>query len=71
VDWLSRLGRALSCHPWALVSVDEAVSPGDGALGPQETLLLDAFGRLNASERKAVLTLVAAAARQLDDGSHL
>lgn len=56
VDWLHRLGIALGCHPWALVS-EELPS----ALQPQEVRLLEAFRTLSAEQRQAVLVLTASA----------
>lgn len=60
VDWLQRLGQALSCHPWALVS-DEALA----TLPSEEAHLLQAFRSLPGGEREALLTLAAALRRSL------
>ncbi|MBS0457904.1 MAG: helix-turn-helix transcriptional regulator [Proteobacteria bacterium] len=53
VDWLKRLGAALGCHPWELVSVD-LPQP----LVPDEIHLLDAFRALASAQRDALLQLV-------------
>ena len=59
VDWLSRLGEALCCHPWTLVS-DDHLSAGLGnSFPPDERLLLEAYRKLNQEQRRAVLTLLA------------
>jgi transcriptional regulator with XRE-family HTH domain len=52
-EWLQRLGHAMGCHPWTLVS-DDLPSP----LGPLEIKLLEAFRGLADEQRKALLTLV-------------
>jgi transcriptional regulator with XRE-family HTH domain len=57
VDWLCRLGQALACHPWALVSEEPP-----GTLLPQELRLLQAFRQLPSPQREALLTLVAPSA---------
>jgi len=59
VDWLSRLGEALSCHPWTLVSDDHRSEAAGGSVPPDERLLLEAFRKLNREQRRAVLTLLA------------
>ena len=64
VDWLHRLGAALSCHPWALVA-EESTHYTSGKVGPQETLLLEAFRRLSPERRLAVLTLIAEPKQEL------
>jgi transcriptional regulator with XRE-family HTH domain len=51
-EWLQRLGHALGCHPWTLVS-DDLPSP----LEPLEIKLLEAFRGLADEQRKAFLTL--------------
>ncbi|QGW66685.1 helix-turn-helix domain-containing protein [Lysobacter soli] len=56
VDWLCRLGEALSCHPWALVEEDLPST----ALPPPETRLLTGFRGLRREQREAVLTIVSA-----------
>lgn len=52
-EWLQRLGEALGCHPWSLVSED---LPSN--LNGQEIRLLEAFQRLSAAQREALLQLV-------------
>jgi len=51
-EWLQRLGRAMKCHPWMLVS-DDLPSP----LEPLEIKLLEAFRGLADEQRKAFVTL--------------
>jgi len=58
VDWLSRLGEALSCHPWTLVSDDQLSEAMGGSVPPDERLLLEAFRKLTKEQRRAVLTLL-------------
>jgi len=53
VEWLQRLGSALGCHPWELVSDDLPQN-----LGREELHLLEAFQRMSAEQRKALLQLV-------------
>lgn len=52
-DWLQRLGKALGCHPWALVD-DDLPQP----LLPQEIHLLDSFRNLGGAQREAILQLI-------------
>jgi len=52
VEWLQRLGKAMSCHPWLLVS-----DGLPGSLEPMEIRLLEAFRGLADEQRKAFLTL--------------
>ena len=52
VDWLQRLGDALGCHPWQLVSDDVP-----NALNALEIRLLEAFRRLGADQREALVLL--------------
>ncbi len=52
-DWLQRLGKALGCHPWALVA-DDLPRP----LLPQEIHLLNSFRNLGGAQRDAILQLV-------------
>ncbi|WP_206860566.1 helix-turn-helix domain-containing protein [Lysobacter changpingensis] len=59
VDWLNRLGAALSCHPWTLVSEDHLSGTAEGSVPADERLLLEAFRKLNKDQRRAVLTLLA------------
>lgn len=58
VEWLCRLGEALSCHPWTLVD-DQPSGAASGSYPPDESLLLDAFRKLSTEQRRAVLTLLA------------
>lgn len=51
-EWLLRLGEAMGCHPWILVS-DDLPSP----LEPMEIRLLDAFRGLADDQRRAIVAL--------------
>jgi len=51
-EWLLRLGEAMGCHPWTLVS-DDLPAP----LEPVEIRLLDTFRRLADDQRKALVAL--------------
>ena len=59
VDWLSRLGEALCCHPWTLVSDDHLSDSAKNSVPPDERLLLESYRKLNQEQRRAVLTLLA------------
>jgi len=52
VDWLRRLGEALGCHPWLLVS-DNIPDP----LRAPEIRLLEAFRDLGSAQRDALVLL--------------
>jgi len=56
-EWLGRLGSALGCHPWALVSEDLP-----SGLNHQEIRLLEGFQRVSAAQRRALLELIRAIA---------
>lgn len=59
VDWLSRLGEALCCHPWTLVSDDHLSDGAEKSIPPDERLLLETYRKLNQEQQRAVLTLLA------------
>ena len=52
VEWLLRLGDALGCHPWLLVS-DDVPDP----LKAPEIRLLEAFRDLRSDQREALVLL--------------
>ena len=52
VEWLARLGKALGCHPWTLVS-DDLPTP----LAPMDIRLLEAYRGLADEQRKAFVLL--------------
>jgi DNA-binding Xre family transcriptional regulator len=58
VEWLRRLGKALRCHPWSLVSDDLPA-----ALEPAEIRMLSVFRKLPPEHREALLVLGAAIPR--------
>ena len=53
VDWLRRLGTALKCHPWTLVSDGDLPGP----MQPMEVRMLEAFRALGVEHRKALVLL--------------
>lgn len=50
VEWLVRLAKALSCHPWALVADDLPKQ-----MRPEDLRLLDRFRRMTESQQTELL----------------
>jgi len=55
VEWLIRLAKALSCHPWALVADDLPKQ-----MRPEDLRLLDRFRRMTGSQQIELLRFLEA-----------
>jgi transcriptional regulator with XRE-family HTH domain len=60
VDWLLRLGKALDCHPWELVTHSLPEPPE-----AHEIILLEGFRGLPSDQQQALLALIGTMSKPL------